>query len=275
MKAFPWRQVNVPLVVGGLIVLLMVLMAVFAPRITGYGFESVDLSSRNEPPSAEHPLGTDGFGRDVWTRVAFGARISLTVSLSSVLVGLALGAALGLVVGTLRGAVDFVVGRVMDVAMSFPMILMSMLIGVALGPSLLNMCWSVGIPLIPVFYRVTRAAALNVGERAFVTAAKTMGAGNVYTMARHIFPNTIPQMLVMMSFSMGGAITAESALGFLGLGIPRPTPSWGMVINEGRQYIFDAPWITGFSGLMIMLTILGFNLLGDGLRDILDPRLKQ
>lgn len=260
--------------IGCFILSVILLTAVFAPALTSYGYEQVDLKNRNDAPSAAHLMGTDSFGRDVWTRVLYGARVSLTVSLTSVAVGLAIGAFWGLLCGFFKGKIDFAVGRVMDIFMSFPALLFSLLIGAALGPSILNMCLSVGIPLAPIFYRVTRGAALSVGEHAYIASAKSMGSGSFRTMFRHVLPNTAPQLFVVLSSSMGGAITAESALGYLGLGIPKPTPSWGMVINEGRQYIFDAPWVTGFGGLMVVLTILGFNLLGDGLRDYLDPKLK-
>ncbi|MDL2218155.1 ABC transporter permease [Christensenellaceae bacterium OttesenSCG-928-M15] len=260
---------------GGLIVAFVVLLAVCAPLLTSYDYETVMLDSRNLAPSAEHPMGTDSFGRDVWARVLYGARISLTVSLSSVAVGLVIGAFLGLLSGFFKGWVDFLLGRIMDIVMSFPAILLSLLIGIAFGTSMVNMSFTIGIPFIPIFYRVTRGAALSVTERTYVNAATTMGSSSFYTMFRHILPNTLPQLFVIISSSMGGAITAEAALGYLGLGIPRPTPSWGIIINDGRQLIFDAPWITGFGGLMIALTIFGFNLLGDGLRDYMDPKLKH
>jgi peptide/nickel transport system permease protein len=253
----------------------MIALAIFAPVLTPYDYETVDLANRSKAPGREHLMGTDSFGRDIWTRVLYGTRISLTVSFISVSIGLVIGALLGLFSGFFKGKVDFVLGRFMDIFMSFPALVLSMLIGIALGSSMINMCFTIGIPFIPIFYRVTRGATLAVAERTYVAAATTMGGGSLYTVFRHILPNTLPQLFVIMSSSMGGAITAEAALGYLGLGIPRPTPSWGMVINEGRQFIFEAPWITGFGGLMIALTIFGFNLLGDGLRDYMDPKLRN
>jgi peptide/nickel transport system permease protein len=260
---------------GGFIIVIMILMAIFASALTSYGYEEVNLKNRNDAPSGTHIMGTDSFGRDVWSRVVYGARISLTVSLSSVAVGLTIGLLLGLVSGFFKGRTDFIIGRFMDIFMAFPALLFSLLIGFSLGPSIPNMCISVGVPLMPIFYRVTRGEALRVSNRTYVTAAKSMGGGSFHTMFRHILPNTFPQLLAVLPSCMGGAITAEAALGYLGLGIPKPTPSWGMVINEGRQFIFDAPWVTGFGGLMVALTILGFNLLGDGLRDYMDPGLKN
>jgi peptide/nickel transport system permease protein len=174
----------------------------------------------------------------------------------------------------MKGAADFVLGRFIDVFMAFPALLLSLIIGVALGASVRNMCISIGVPLIPIFYRVSRGAALAVSERTFVTAAGAMGSGRLRTMLWHIAPNVLPQIFVVLSMGMGGSILAEASLGFLGLGIPQPAPSWGLIVNEGKQYIFTAPWTTAFSGMFIALTILGFNLLGDGLRDYLDPKLK-
>jgi len=144
-----------------------------------------------------------------------------------------------------------------------------------LGSSIQNMCVAIGVPLIPIFYRISRGAALAVSERTYVMASKSMGSGRLRIMGKHILPNVLPQIFVVLSIGMGGAILAEASLGFLGLGIPQPTPTWGLIINEGRAFMFSAPWTTGFSGLFIALTILGFNLLGDGLRDHLDPKLKS
>ena len=265
---------NKGIAAGLFILTIIVCLAVFADFLTPYAFDTITLSDKLQPPSAAHIMGTDNFGRDIWTRVIYGARISLTVSLAAVALGLVLGCLLGLMGGYFKGPFDFALGRVMDIFMSFPSILLSLLIGIALGPSILNMCLSLGIPLIPAFYRVTRGAALNVGERTYVMAARSMGTKSSKILFRHILPNTLPQIFLFLSFSVGGSIMAESSLGYLGFGIPKPTPSWGLVISEGKSYIFNAPWIAGFSGLMIALTIFAFNLLGDGIRDYLDPKLK-
>jgi peptide/nickel transport system permease protein len=195
------------------------------------------------------------------------------VSFAAVGVALICGSALGIASGYLKGWFDLVAGRIIDIMMAFPSLLLSMIIGVALGPSMRNMCLSIGVPLIPMFYRVARGAALSVGERTFVTASQSMGSGRVRTMLWHILPNVLPQLFVVLSMGMGGSILAEASLGFLGLGIPQPTPSWGLIVNEGKLYMFTAPWTTGFAGAFIALTRWGFNLLGDGLRDYLDPRI--
>jgi peptide/nickel transport system permease protein len=262
------------ILVGAIIILIMIGFAVTAPLLTKYGYEEINLKYRNKPPTIEHVMGTDSFGRDVWSRCVYGARVSFIVSLNAVAIGIVLGLFLGMICGFFKGRVDFWIGRVMDVVMSFPALLFSLIIGFSLGASIPNMCLSVGIPLTPIFYRMTRGEALRVSERTYVMAAKSIGSGSIRTMFCHVLPNTIPSLLAVLSTCMGAAITAESALGYLGLGIPKPTPSWGSVINEGRQFIFDAPWVTGFGGLMVALTILGFNLIGDGLRDLMDPKLR-
>ena len=260
--------------IGGGILLVMILLAIFAPFLTPYSYDTVNLKDKNLAPCLSHIMGTDEFGRDVWTRVVYGARVSLTVSALAVVVGMVIGVFLGLVSGFFKGKIDFVLGRFMDIFQSFPALLLSLLIGVSLGASIPTMCLSIGIPLVPIFYRVTRGATLNVGEKTYVMAARSMGSGSFRTMFKHIFPNALPQIFVILSSSIGGSIMAESSLGYLGLGIPRPIPSWGMVINEGKKFIFDAPWITCSAGLAIALTIFSFNLLGDGIRDYIDPKLK-
>jgi peptide/nickel transport system permease protein len=263
------------LVVGGTVILIMVLIAIFAPLIAPYDYAELNFGIKNQPPSSKHILGTDPYGRDVWSRIVYGARISLTVSTAAVAMAIVAGSTLGIMSGFFKGKFDFLLGRIIDIMMAFPAILFSLIIGLALGASVRNMCISVSIPLIPMFYRVSRGATLNVGERTYVMAAQSMGAGRFRIMLRHILPNALPQIFVVMSMSMGGSIMAEASLGFLGMGIPQPTPSWGLIVNEGRPFMFSAPWTTGFAGLFIALTILGFNLLGDGLRDHLDPKLKD
>ena len=259
---------------GSIVILLMVLLAVFAPLLTPYDYAKVDLPNKHQPPSASHILGTDPHGRDVWTRIIYGARISLSVAFISVAIAIVCGSFLGVVSGFFKGPVDFVLGRLNDVMMAFPPLLLSLIIGVVLGASLRNMYFSIGIPLIPMFYRVARGATMTVTERTFITAARSIGSGRFRIIFHHVVPNVLPQIFVVLSLSMGSAILAEASLGFLGLGIPQPTPSWGLIVNEGKLFMFSQPWTTAFSGAFIALTILGFNLLGDGLRDYLDPKLR-
>ena len=263
------------IVIGGFIIIVMVLIAICAPLLTNYDFGKVDFANKQKAPSKEHIMGTDPYGRDVWCRIVYGARISLTVSLAAVAIAIVIGSFLGIVSGYFKGGADFIIGRSIDIMMAFPPLLLSLIIGVVLGASIKNMCISIGVPLIPMFYRVSRGSTLSIGERTFVLASRSMGSSSFRIMVRHILPNALPQIFVILSLGMGGAILAEASLGFLGLGIPQPTPSWGLVVNEGKTYMFSAPWTTGFSGAFIALTILGFNLLGDGLRDHLDPKLKS
>ena len=263
------------ILIGGFLIAVMIIIAILAPLLTPYEYGRIDLAHKNLPPGGGHPLGTDPYGRDVWCRIVYGARVSLTVSLAAVAIAVVCGSFLGILCGFIKGAGDFIVGRLIDVLMAFPPLLLSLIIGVALGASIPNMCVSIGVPLIPIFYRVARGATLAVGERTYVMAARAMGSSRLRAMGWHILPNVLPQIFVVLSLGMGGSILAEASLGFLGLGIPQPTPTWGLIINEGRAFMFTAPWTTGFSGLFIALTILGFNLLGDGLRDQLDPKLKS
>ena len=188
--------------------------------------------------------------------------------------GLVLGCLLGLMGGYFKGPFDFALGRVMDIFMSFPSILLSLLIGIALGPSILNMCLSLGIPADTGILPRHKGGALNVGRELMLWRPGPWATKSSKILFRHILPNTLPQIFVILSFSVGGSIMAESSLGYLGFGIPKPTPSWGLVIQRGQELHIQRPWIAGFSGLMIALTIFAFNLLGDGIRDYLDPKLK-
>jgi peptide/nickel transport system permease protein len=266
---------NKQIVIGGIIIVLLILMAALAPLLTSYDYSSIDLKNKLLPPGEGHLVGTDAFGRDLWTRLVYGARVSLLVSLMSVALACICGTFLGLVGGYFGGMADSLIGRIIDIMMAFPALLLSILMGTVLGTDMTNLYIAIGFPLIPSFYRVVRGATLTVRERYFVRAAKSMGSSSLHILWKHILPNALPQMFVMISFDLGSAIMAESALGFLGLGIPAPTPSWGLIINEGKNYIFNSPWLIGTSGTLIALTVLAFNLLGDGLRDYLDPKLKK
>lgn len=263
------------IIIGGTIIILMILIATFAPLLTTYDYGTVNLPNKQQSPSSSHIMGTDLYGRDVWCRIVYGARVSLFVSFTAVAIAIFFGSTLGIIAGYLKGAVDFFLSRIIDIMMAFPPLLLSLIIGVSLGTSIRNMCISIGVPLIPMFFRVARGVTLSIGERTYVMAAKSMGSGRFKIMIKHILPNVLPQIFVVLSLGMGGAILAEASLGFLGLGIPQPTPSWGLIVNEGKLFMFSSPWTTGFSGAFIALTVLGFNLLGDGLRDYLDPKLKN
>lgn len=263
------------IIIGGLIIFLIAMLVILAPVLTQYDYGKVDLRGKQLPPSWEHPFGTDLYGRDVWTRVLYGGRISMTVAVGAALIGAVCGTLIGSLCGYIGGGLDFVVGRLMDIFMAFPMLLCGLLIGVILGASLPTMFVAIGIPCIPMFYRIARSTTMSIKTRTYVASAVTMGAGPLTVIFRHIIPNALPHILVVFSSAMGGAVLAESSLGFLGFGIPQPTPSWGLVVNEGKAYMFEYPWTTAFSGLFIALTIFGFNLLGDGIRDLMDPRIRN
>lgn len=266
---------NKQIVIGGVILLVIVLLVLLAPVLTNGDYSSVDLKNKQLAPCAAHLFGTDAFGRDVFTRVLYGGRISLSVAVCATLLAAVCGTLIGCISAYFGKTVDFVIGRVMDVFMSFPMLLSSLIIGIILKASVSTMFLSIGIPCIPMFYRMARSSTLSLRERGYVKAASSMGAGHMHIITKHIIPNVLPHILVVFSSAMGGCVLAESSLGFLGFGIPQPTPSWGLIVNEGKSFMFQYPWTTGFAGLFIALTVLGFNLLGDGIRDHLDPKIRN
>ncbi len=266
---------NKQIMIGGAILLVIVLLVLLAPVLTCGDYSSVDLRNKQLAPCAAHIFGTDAFGRDVWTRVLYGGRISLSVAVCATLLAAVCGTLIGCVSAYFGKTVDFIIGRVMDVFMSFPMLLSSLIIGIILKASIQTMFLSIGVPCIPMFYRMARSNTLSLRERGYVKASVSMGAGHMHIIAKHIIPNVLPHILVVFSSAMGGCVLAESSLGFLGFGIPQPTPSWGLIVNEGKSFMFQYPWTTGFAGLFIALTVLGFNLLGDGIRDHLDPKIRN
>lgn len=272
-----WRSAlrNKPMVAGGVIVALVILVALFAPLLATHDPNAQQLEQRLVgPASAGHLLGTDEFGRDVWSRLVYGARVSLQAGVIAVGVGALGGMLLGLLGGYLGGWVDMLVGRVFDIVMSFPNILLALAIVAALGPSLRNTIVAIGIATIPRFGRVMRSAVISVRARDYIEAAEAVGSSSLSIMVRHIMPNVLSPLIVVSTLGIATAILIEATLSFLGLGVPPPTPTWGSMINGGKQYLQLAPWISTFSGLATMFAVLGFSLFGDGLRDVLDPRLK-
>jgi len=227
-----------------------------------------------KPPGASHLFGTDQFGRDVASRVIYGARISLTVGLVAVSIAVLLGAPLGLVSGFYGGRLDAVVMRVVDVLLAFPGILLALAIVSVLTPGLANVMIAVGLAAVPTYARLMRAAALSAREFLYVEAARALGGRDLFILARYILPNVVAPLIVTATLGLGTAILSAAALSFLGLGSQPPAPEWGRMLSEGRDYLREAWWISTFPGLAIMLTVLAMNLLGDGLRDVLDPRLK-
>lgn len=263
---------NPSLLVGAFITLFIVGCALLAPYLSAHGVEQMDMRNRFQGPSWEHPLGTDNFGRDLWSRMVFGARISLSIALTSVLGAAFLGTLVGLVSGYFGGWIDLVLGRVIDVLLGFPPIILALAIVAIAGPGIVN----VSLALIVVFWteyaRVLRAATLVLRQQNYVQAARALGAGPPHILFREILPNALGPIIVLASLGLGTAVIAESALSFLGFGLPPPTPTWGWTLAYGTRFMRDEPWLAIVSGAAIMITVLGFNLLGDGLRDVLDPR---
>jgi peptide/nickel transport system permease protein len=221
-----------------------------------------------------HMLGTDEFGRDILSRIIWGTRISLQVGLASVIFGFALGVPLGILAGYQGGRIETGIMRGADMLMAFPTLLLALIIVTALGGSLGNEIIAIGIALTPNFVRLARSLALTIRDQDYIVAARAVGGGQLRIMARHVFPNALYGLVVVATLYIATAIRTEASLSFLGLGIPPPTPSWGNILSEGRQFIKCCPWITTFSGVAIMVAVLAFNLMGDALRDLLDPRLR-
>ncbi len=258
--------------IGLVIIVFGIAAAVLAPAIAPYDTRRIAPQDALLPPGGHYLFGTDGFGRDVFSRVLMGSRISLVVAFLSVLIALLLGTTLGLTAGFYGGWWDGLSMRVMDVVFAFPAILLAIALMAVLGASVGNLIIAIGIVYTPQFARVARAAALSIRGHEFIDAARALGLGNMRILYRHIAPNVLAPITVQVSLSLSLAILSESALSFLGLGTQPPTPSWGNMLSEGRQFLELAPWNAIFPGLAIMMAVLGFNLLGDGLRDLFDPR---
>jgi peptide/nickel transport system permease protein len=258
--------------IGATLVLLAIVGALLAPILGLHDPAAQTLPLRLEGPSLAHPLGLDELGRDVWARLLAGARVSLLVGLVVVGVSATVGLVVGAVAGYAGGVVDEVVSRVIDVLLAFPGILLAIALVAVLGPSLTNVVIALASIGWVGYARLVRGQVLKAREFEFVQAARALGAGPARILARHIVPTAIPALVVQATLGMAGAILAEAALSFLGLGVQPPTPSWGTMINGGRAHLIDAPHLTVFPGVAIALVVLGFNFLGDGLRDRLDPR---
>ena len=251
----------------------VILVAVFAPFISPLDPLEKNLIRRMKPPGETNLLGTDPYGRDTLSRVIYGSRVSLLVGLTSVLVGMILGCISGVLAGLKGGKTESVIMRGTDVLMSFPTLIMGMMVMILLGHGLFNLISAIGIVLIPRFARVAHAATLSVKERDYIVAARAIGAGDVKLIIRHIIPNIFGDILVVGTLWMATAIRIEASLSFLGLGVSPPTPTWGNIIRDGVQHL-DSPWLAVIPGLAILITALSFNMLGDGLRDISDPKLR-
>ena len=266
------RSTNV--MVGLSILLVIVVLAVLAPVISRYDPIEMTPADRLLAPSVQHLFGTDSFGRDIFTRVLFGGQISIQVGLISVALALVIGTTLGVIAGFYGGWSDIIIMRVIDVMMSFPSILLALVIVAVLGRSLPNVMLAVGISSIPFYTRLVRGSTLSVRSLDYIAAARLIGAPVWRQMVFHILPNILAPIIVVTTTSIAGAIISAAALSFLGLGTQPPTPEWGLMLSEGRALLRTAWWVTFFPGLAIMVTVMAINLLGDGLRDVLDPRLK-
>lgn len=255
-------------IVSGLFVL-----AILAPEIAPYPVDETNIPIRSEPPSVAHVLGTDQLGRDVFSRVIMGTRISLYVGFTSVAIALILGTPIGIIAGYYKSLIDEGLMRVMDAFMSFPPILLALVIVAVLGPALNNVIYSVAIVYTPYFARVSRSASITTSNEAYVDTAVVRGESDIRIIFSEVLPNCMAPVLVQASINIAFAMLVEASLSFLGIGAQPPTPSWGLMINESRGFMSQAPWMIFFPGLAIAIAVIGFNMLGDGLRDVLDPKV--
>jgi peptide/nickel transport system permease protein len=261
-------------VLGLVLTVGVVLAAIAAPLLTPFAPETMDPQARLQAPSWTHPFGADDFGRDLLSRVLYGTRISLQVGVIAIAISTVLGMAVGLLAGYARGGVDSVIMRVMDVLMAFPSILLALFIMAILGSSLQNVVLAVSVAYIPFFARITRGQVMAIAEAPFVEASQAAGASQSRIMGRHIFPNVVPLLIIQATTNLAFVILAEASLSYLGLGTQPPEPSLGRMLTEARPWLNQAPWMAIFPGLALMAMVIGSNLLGDGLRDALDPRLR-
>ena len=280
-KSGQWRDVILRLfrnklaMVGLGIVLVLVLMGIFADFLAPYGYADQDMTRRFADISSNHPLGTDNFGRDILSRIIYGARVSLLISFGAVVISLVAGGLLGLLAGYFQGAPDTAIMRIMDIFMAVPMFLLAVAVQAVLGSGNFNTMLALSIAGVPGNTRILRATVLSIREQDFVRAARATGSNSWRIIVRHILPNTIGPVLVNATLGLGGCIMAVSGLSFVGLGVSPPTAEWGAMLNAGRAFVRDYWPIITFPGIAILLAMFGFNVFGDGLRDALDPRLKR
>jgi peptide/nickel transport system permease protein len=272
-----WRRFrkNKMALVGLGIVVFFILLAIFAPLLAPYDFKEQNLAERLQPPSSKHLFGTDDFGRDIFSRVIYGARISLWVGFFSVLGSVIVGSLLGIIAGYYGRWIDGIISRLFDIMLAFPSILLAIGIVAVLGPSLQNALIAIAVINIPNFGRLIRSRVLSIKQEEYVMAAKAIGMSDMRILFHHILPNSMAPIIVQGTLAIATAIIEAAALGFLGLGAQPPNPEWGKMLADSKDFLTQAPWTMIFPGLAIMLTVLGFNLMGDGLRDALDPRMKN
>jgi peptide/nickel transport system permease protein len=272
-----WRRLkrNRAAIVGGIIVLLFVATAILAPWLSPYPPNEGDLTKRLKAPDREHLLGTDPLGRDILSRVIYGARISLQIQIVAVVIAMFVGTILGMVGGYYGGTFDNLIMRLMDILLAFPGIFLAIAIIAVLGPGLTNLMLAAGIYSIPQFARIVRGSVLSLKEKEFVEAARAVGEKDFNILFRYLLPNSMAPIIVQTTLRMATVLLTASGLSFLGLGVQPPTPEWGAMLSNARAYLITAPHVATVPGLAIMLVVMGFNLFGDGLRDSLDPRLRD
>lgn len=276
VQIFFYRLKKSPLtIIGGTIVLLLLATALFAPYIAPYDPIEINPPDRLMPPSSAHLCGTDTAGRDIFSRIVYGSRISIEIGITVVSLAALFGSLIGIFSGYLGGKLDEIVMRITDIFFSIPYLILAMAIAAALGPSLINTMISLVIVWWPIYTRLTRGQALLVRESTYVEASKGLGGRHIWIIFKHILPNSISPVIVQASLDFGNAIMYAAALSFIGLGAQPPSPEWGAMISEGRNFLRDSWWYPTFPGLAIFITVMGFNLLGDGFRDILDPKLRE
>jgi len=263
-----------PGLVGAIVLLAVTLAAIFAGQVSPYDPKRQDFRVEHEPPSLAHWMGTDEFGRDVLSRIIWGAQTSLQAGATAATIALLAGLVLGMLAAYYGGRADNLIMRVMDVLLAFPYILLAIAVVAILGPGLRNAMIAIGIVYVPHYARVVRGAVLSVRARDYVEAARALGARDGRIMWQHVLPNTLAPVIVQTTLNVGSAIIDTAGLSFLGLGTQPPTPDWGNMLSAGRSYVIDSPWIATFPGLAILVTVLAFNLMGDALRDAFDPRLR-
>ncbi|MGG0643144.1 ABC transporter permease [Sporosarcina gallistercoris] len=260
---------------GAIIIGIYLLMMLVAPLVAPYDPFEISLEDKLTPPSMEHWMGTDDKGRDILSRILYGSRLSIGVGFASVLFGAFFGITLGLIAGYYGKWVDTVISRLLDVMLAFPGILLALAIISALGPGLINVTIAVGVFSIPLFARIVRGSTMEVKKLEYIDAIRTLGANDFTIIFKHVFPNVLSPIIVQGSMRLATAILSAAGLSFLGLGAQPPSPEWGAMLSSGRDFLFSAPYMAIFPGLMISILVLGFNLFGDGLRDALDPKLKK
>lgn len=272
-----WRSLrrNRMAMLGLFILVILVLVAIFADVIAPYAYDAQDLLSMRQAPSAEHIFGTDEFGRDIFSRIIYGSRLSLVVGFISVGIALVLGGILGAIAGFYGGLLDDIIMRCMDILLAIPQVLLAIAIIASLGNGLVNLMIAVGISSIPSYARIVRASVMTIRGEEYIEAAHASGTGDAKIIMKHILPNCLAPVIVQVTLGIANAILSCAALSFIGLGITPPSPEWGAMLSGARNYVLTYPYMSVFPGLAIILTVLALNLLGDGLRDALDPKLKR